>query len=131
MVNKSVSSISLGILSVILLPLLSSCASSGGSLVSNAYHNTTSHYNGYWYARESIKTIENQIDESIENDYDHILPLFPVIDTTLAKSYSEQSEDAIKMASLFLSPNLIRLDHSTFIGLSRALTRLEVPDQIT
>ncbi len=109
------------------------CSPESTSPVSTSYHNLASHYNGYFYARESIRGIENQIRESIENDYDRILPLFPAIDTTLAKSYEDQIEESIKMASLAIQrhPNSKWEDDSyLLVGLARQYS-LDYPNAIT
>jgi tetratricopeptide (TPR) repeat protein len=87
----------------ILLPLLSllfSCSSERNTWTSKAYHNTTAHYNGYWYANEEIRKIEDVIYKAQVDDYNRILRLFPTFDTTLAKSYDKEVQEAVKMASI-------------------------------
>lgn len=64
------------------------------------YHNTTAHFNGYYYAREKTIEVEKIILKSLDDDPNQILRLFPKLDTNLAKSYSKDTEEIIKMASL-------------------------------
>lgn len=80
--------------------LLYSCSSEKNTWTSKAYHNTTAHYNGYYYAREEIKKIEQTIWGSLSDDYNKILRLYPTVDTALAKSYDKDIQESIKMASL-------------------------------
>ena len=64
------------------------------------YHNTTAHFNGYYYAKEKTLEVEKIILKSLDDDPNQILRLFPKLDTNLAKSYSKDTEEIIKMASL-------------------------------
>ena len=81
--------------------LLQACSSEKNTWTSKAYHNTTAHYNGYFYAREEVLKVENTIWGNLSDDYNKILRLYPtVVDTALAKSYDKDIQEAIKMASL-------------------------------
>lgn len=82
------------------LLVLVSCSVEQNSITSNAYHNLTAHYNGYYYAREKTREVEAVIARSLDDDPNQILRLFPKIDSTLAKSYVKDTEEIIKMASL-------------------------------
>ena len=83
-----------------LLFLLPGCSSQSTTWTGKAFHNTTAHYNGYWYAKEEITKIEKTILEGKVDDYNHILPLYPTLDSALAKGYDKEIQEAIKMASL-------------------------------
>lgn len=80
--------------------LLFSCSSERNTWTSKAYHNTTAHFNGYFYASEEIRKIEETIQKSQADDYNRILMLFATFDSTLAKGYEKEVEEAIKMASI-------------------------------
>lgn len=94
--------------------LLPSCSPESNSWTSKAYHNTTAHYNGYYYAREEIKKIEEKIWSNLSDDYNRVLRLYPTVDTALAKSYDKEVQEAIKMASLAIQrhPNSKWVDDS-------------------
>jgi tetratricopeptide (TPR) repeat protein len=79
---------------------LAGCSSERNTWTSKAYHNTTAHFNGYYYALEEIEKIEQTIRKSQVDDYNRILRLFPTFDTTLANSYEKEIQEAIKMASI-------------------------------
>jgi tetratricopeptide (TPR) repeat protein len=83
-----------------ILLLVSGCAAEKTGLVANAYHNTTAHYNAYFYADMRMDEIETAIRASQENNFNDILRIYPAIDTSLISSLNEQVEDCIKKASI-------------------------------
>jgi tetratricopeptide (TPR) repeat protein len=80
--------------------IAASCSSERNTWTSKAYHNTTAHFNGYYYANEEITKIEETIRKSHVDDYNGILRLYPTFDSTLAKGYDKEIQEAVKMASL-------------------------------
>ncbi|GIV37700.1 MAG: hypothetical protein KatS3mg032_2079 [Cyclobacteriaceae bacterium] len=70
------------------------------TLTGRVFHNTTAHYNGYFYAREEIKNIEKTLWQNHQDDYSGILWLFPSMDSVRAKAYDKQIQEAVKMASI-------------------------------
>ncbi|MDX1628010.1 MAG: tetratricopeptide repeat protein [Fulvivirga sp.] len=102
--------------------LLASCSAERKNILSKAYHNTTAHFNAYFYARERIEEIEVIVENNYENDYNKILNIYPEIDSTLASSYQTQIEDCIKKASIAIQrhKNSRWVDDSyILIGLAR------------
>ncbi len=90
-----------GIFLLALVPLIfGGCSAEKTNLISVTYHNTTARYNAYFYAKERIKEIETGIANQHQNDFDHILKIFPPLDTTHATTYQIQIEDVVKKASL-------------------------------
>ena len=88
-------------IAVLLVVFLSvRCSYERKTWTSKAYHNLTAHYNGYYYALEEITKIEAVIEKSTTDDYNRVLRLFPTFDSTLAKGYEKEVEEAIKMASI-------------------------------
>jgi hypothetical protein len=77
-----------------------SCSSERNTWTSKVYHNTTAHFNGYYYALQEIEKVENTILTSHVDDYNRILKLFPSFDSTLAKSFDKEIQEAVKMASI-------------------------------
>lgn len=75
------------------------CSPNQNTISSDIYHNTTAHYNGYFYAKEKISEIQTIITKSLDDDPNQILRLFPKLDTSLASSYRKDTEEVIKMAS--------------------------------
>ncbi len=109
-------------LALFLLALAVGCSLEQNTLTSKIYHNTTAHYNGYFYAREKTLEVEKVILKSMDDDHNQILRLFPKLDTVLAKSYAKDTEEIIKMASLSIQrhPNSrwVYKDY-IYVGLAR------------
>jgi tetratricopeptide (TPR) repeat protein len=85
---------------VIALLMMGACGVEQTSVTSNIFHNTTAHFNGYFYAREKAAEVEKVILKSLDDDHNLILRLYPRIDTVLAKTYQKDTEEIIKMASI-------------------------------
>ncbi len=83
-----------------MLALLNGCSSEKNTWTSKAYHNTTAHFNGYYYANEEIRKIEKTIWSSLKDDYNKILRLYPALDSNLALGYDKEVQEAVKMASI-------------------------------
>lgn len=80
--------------------LAAACSSESNTWTSRAFHNTTAHYNGYYYALEEVTKIEQSIQRHHQDDYNQLLWLFPRLDSLFAKSYDKSVQEAIKMASI-------------------------------
>jgi tetratricopeptide (TPR) repeat protein len=108
------------------------CSSNQNNITSNIYHNTTAHYNGYYYAKEKTLEVEKIILKSLDDDPNQILRLFPRLDTTLAKSYSKDTEEIIKMASLSIQrhPNSKWLDDNYILVGKARLFDCDYPNAI-
>ena len=52
------------------------CSTSKDGFPYRAFHNTTSHYNGYFNANELVKKGVGKIALAQKDDYDQILPLY-------------------------------------------------------
>ncbi len=73
------------------------------SLLRRFYHNTTSRYNGYFYAKLKLNTAINNLKEAHADNYDEILPLFPYIDADKKQSISPNMDEIIKKTSLVIN----------------------------
>ncbi len=107
---------------IALILLVISCSTEQTTVTSKIYHNLTAHYNGYYYAREKIREVEEIIQRSMDDDHNQILRLYPRLDTTLAKTYEKDTEEAIKMASISIQrhPNSKWVDDSyIMVGMAR------------
>ena len=102
--------------------ILTGCSPQRNTWTSKAFHNTTAHYNGYYYAREEIKKVEDKLWASLQDDYNRILRLLPKIDSSLYKANEKELEEAIKMASIAIQrhPNSKWVDDSyLLVGYAR------------
>lgn len=106
----------------VIIILFASCSAERKNIISKTYHNTTAHYNAYYYAKERINEIEAILEDNYDNDYNNILKIHPEIDSTLATTYQTQIEDCIKKASIAIQrhKNSKWVDDSyILIGLAR------------
>ena len=55
---------------------ISSCSTEKSNFFTRAFHNTTSHFNGYFNAREIIRQTERDLKEQKVDDYSQLLPIF-------------------------------------------------------
>lgn len=79
--------------------LLFACTTERDGLVYRWYHNTTANYNGFFYAKESMKEAKAKLKEAYTEDYDEILPVFIYGDEQSAQSVYGQLERAIEKSS--------------------------------
>lgn len=101
---------------------LLSCSAERKNIISKSYHNTTARYNAYYYAKKRINEVEDVLKENYDNDYNHILKIYPKVDTALANTYQEKIDDCIKKASIAIQrhKNSKWVDDSyVFIGRAR------------
>ena len=56
--------------------LVSQCSTEKNTIVTRTYHNITSHYNILFNARQAMLKGETKIEESYEEDYTQLLPVF-------------------------------------------------------
>tara|TARA_R110002012_G_scaffold292055_1_gene486838 strand:+ start:16562 stop:19132 length:2571 start_codon:yes stop_codon:yes gene_type:complete len=80
--------------------LLIGCKGSKITPVGDVYHNTTAHYNAYFYARERILEVEQNLLNYGERNYNRILPIYPPMDSSFSKANEELIEDVVKKASI-------------------------------
>jgi tetratricopeptide (TPR) repeat protein len=74
---------------------ITSCSVEKNTAATRNFHNLTSHYNIYFNASESFKEGLMRAEESIEDDFTTILPLFYYDDEAIQQSVSPQMKRAI------------------------------------
>ena len=92
---------------VIVLFFLSGCTTEKNTAVSRAYQNITSHYNVYFNGRESLRKGVVKIDNSVEDDFSKILPLYKSSNPTTAKAANSEMENAILKGSKLIQSHSI------------------------
>jgi len=76
-----------------------SCSTTKNTATVRAFHNLTSRYNIYFNGNESFKQGVGRAEESIQNDFTTILPLFYYEDESVQQSVSPQMKRAIDKAT--------------------------------
>ena len=94
-------------LNTILLLLIflfgTNCSTKKNTAISRAYHNLTSKYNIYFNGYESYKKGIKKINDALEDDFTHILPIFPYENKSAAESAKSDMDRSIKNKALFNS----------------------------
>jgi tetratricopeptide (TPR) repeat protein len=92
---------------VVVLFFLYGCSTEKNTAVSRAYHNLTAHYNVYFNGKESLLTGVDKINNSVEDDFSKVLPLYKSSNPTTAKAASSEMENAIIKGSKLIQSHSI------------------------
>lgn len=79
------------------------CSTKKKGVINRFYHNTTAKYNGYWNGRESIREGIKTLEKSQQDDYERILPIYPIGTAQSATSIYPQMDRAIEKASMVIA----------------------------
>jgi len=79
--------------------IISGCSVEKNTRVSRFYHNLTAHYNVYFNGKESLKQGVERINNSVEDDYTKILPIFKSNNAGTAQTATTEMEYSIEKAS--------------------------------
>ncbi|MDQ3110446.1 MAG: tetratricopeptide repeat protein [Bacteroidota bacterium] len=91
------------------LVIIGACSTTKNTFVTRTYHNINSRYNGYFYARESLKEAQEKIAKSYVDDYSQLLPVFRLPTTPETKGSYADLEKAIKKATTCIERHAITL----------------------
>ena len=89
--------------------IFSSCSTKKKTWFSRQYHNTTARYNGYFNGNESIKYGVKKINDSFEDDYSTVLPVFKTGNLKKAKSTQPYMDKAIQKGSVVIQKHSINI----------------------
>jgi len=87
--------------------LLGSCSQEKNTILSRTYHNTTARYNGYFNGRMALKDAHMTMEETHEEDYTQLLPIFIYDDQDLVRSVYPQLDRTIEKTSLVVDRHSI------------------------
>lgn len=87
--------------------VITSCSTKKNTVVSRAFHNLTSHYNGFYYAEESIKEGVEKIESAHKDDFTRLLPIFIYADSKEAKNTYAEMDKAILKSSKVIQRHAI------------------------
>ncbi len=77
------------------MSLFAGCTTEKNTRASRAFHNVTSHYNIYFNASESVKYGVLNIEETIQNDYTRLLPIYKASDPSAAQMVKSDMDNAV------------------------------------
>ncbi|CAN5912088.1 hypothetical protein BH11BAC7_BH11BAC7_03170 [soil metagenome] len=105
-----------GFLLFFVLIIVGACSTTKNTFVTRTYHNINSRYNGYFYARESMKDAQEKIDKSYIDDYSQLLPIFRLPTTPETKGSFTDFEKAIKKATTCIEHHGITLKNGAEVA---------------
>ncbi|HTF06334.1 MAG TPA: tetratricopeptide repeat protein [Bacteroidia bacterium] len=94
-------------LALFVVAIIAACSTTKNTFVTRTYHNLTSRYNGYFYAKESMKDASDKIEKTYEDDFSQLLPVFRIPNTPASKGCYPDLEKAIKKATLVIERHAI------------------------
>ena len=79
--------------------LFQGCSTEKNTFTSRLYHNVTSKYNVFFNANESLKSGIGKIEESIDNDFTRLLPIYKSSDPSAANLVKSDMDYVVAKAS--------------------------------
>ena len=92
---------------VIILFILAGCSTEKNTFISRKYHNVTAHYNVYFNGRESLRAGVEKINNSYEDDFSKVLPLFKSTNPSTATAANAEMENSIMKGSKLIQSHSI------------------------
>ena len=92
---------------IIVLFFLAGCTTEKNTALSRAYNNVTAHYNVYFNGKESLRIGVNKINNSVEDDYSKVLPLYKSSNPTTANAATSDMENAVMKGSKLIQSHSI------------------------
>ena len=89
--------------------VFNACSTKKNTFFTRAFHNTTTHYNWYFNGEETLKKTIKKLEEKHQEDYNQLLPIFPIGTEKDAQSVTPSLDKAIKKGAKAISR------HSIFI----------------
>lgn len=87
--------------------IVAACSTTKNTFVTRTYHNINARYNGYFYARESMKDANEKVERGYLDDYSQLLPLFRLPNTPETKGSFTDLEKAIKKSTMVIERHAI------------------------
>lgn len=87
--------------------ILAGCTTEKNTFMSRAYNNVTSHFNIYFNGKESLRTGVAKINNSVEDDYSKILPLFKSSNPSTATAATAEMDNAVLKGSKLIQSHSI------------------------
>ena len=114
---------------VAVLFFLSGCSTEKNTFTSRAYHNLTAHYNVFFNGRESLRAGAEKINNSVEDDYSKILPLYKSSNPSTATAATSDMENSILKGSKLIQSHSITKKPKRRKNHSKSYTRFIKQDE--
>ncbi len=83
------------------------CTTEKNTFTSRFYHNLTAHYNVYFNGKESLKKGAEKINNSVDDDYSKVLPLYKSSNPSTASVATSEMGNAIEKGSKLIQSHSI------------------------
>jgi hypothetical protein len=90
-----------------LVMVIAGCTTQKNTFITRTYHNITTKYNILFNENESFKKGVNKIDDSFEDDYAELLPVFTYGDKELASTVMPEMDRTIKKGTKLVTMHSI------------------------
>ena len=92
---------------VIVLFFLAGCTTEKNTFMSRRYNNLTAHYNVFFNGKESLRAGVEKINNSVEDDYSKVLPLYKSSNPSTATAANAEMENAVLKGSKLIQSHSI------------------------
>lgn len=99
MEKKDISCLYIFCIGISLFLGLQSCKTSQDTFTSKSWHNMNAKYNSLYLARETIREVEKEIFEGRKENYNRVLDVIIMKDTTELQAYDTKMQDVIKKSA--------------------------------
>lgn len=96
--------------------LLQSCSNQKNTFAHRTFHNITARYNGYFYAKESIKEGVSKLEKAHKDDYLKLLPVYMLGDEQSAKNIYPEMDKAYKKSSKVIQYHSIMIRGKEYVN---------------
>ncbi len=100
---------------VSLLLLTYSCSTKKNTFVRRVFHNLTGHYNQFWNGRESYRQGVAQLENTLKDNYNKILPVYNYGTKNEAQQLNSYMDKAIEKASLNIQTHSMFFNHKEWV----------------
>lgn len=114
---------------VFLLIIIGGCSTEKNTRLSRTYHNITSKYNIYFNGKESLNAGVERINQSVEDDFTRLLPIFKSSDPGTGRVAQSDMEYAIMKASKLIKVHSITKKPRRRGNRSQAYVRMASKDE--
>lgn len=114
---------------VAVLFFLAGCSTEKNTALSRAYHNVTAHYNVYFNGKESLRSGVTKINNSVEDDYSKVLPLFKSSNPSTGNAAISEMDNAILKGSKLIQSHSITQKPKRRKNRSKAYIRFASRDE--
>ncbi|MBN1340909.1 MAG: tetratricopeptide repeat protein, partial [Bacteroidales bacterium] len=92
-----------------------SCSTKKNTFTRRVFHNLTGHYNTYWNGNESFRQGVRQLNSTVQDNYNKILPVFNYGTDAEAQGLNSQMDRAIEKASINIQRHSMYFNRKEYV----------------